>query len=185
MKITGYDADGRRKYLNKKENKEFRAAAEALPLERAAFCLTIYFTGCRISEALDIRGNDVEWDCDVITFRCLKKRGKKVNRRLPIPAFITKQLRTIVELENEKIWNFSRTTAWRIVKKTMANAGISGVHATAKGLRHSFGVRGVIKRVPVHLLCNWMGHSHSSTTAIYLDVKGDEELEMIQRTWED
>jgi len=184
MKHTAYDVEGRRKYLNRKENHKFCAAVESLSPERAGFCLTIYFTGCRISEALALSVDDVEWESEVIRFKTLKQREKKVSRRIPIPNKLTGQLAEIVKDRGDgKIWNFSRTTAWRIVKKAMREAKIEGIQATAKGLRHGFGVRGAVKAIPINVLRNWMGHADIATTIIYLDIIDDEELEMIRRTW--
>ena len=77
----------------------------------------------------------------------------------------------------------SRTTAWRTVKRVMRKAGIDGIRATTKGLRHGFGVRGVLGKVPVSVIQRWMGHSDPETTAIYLAVMDDEERELIKRTW--
>ena len=65
----------------------------------------------------------------------------------------------------------------------MKAADISGVHTTAKGLRHGFGVRSALGRVPLSPIQNWMGHANSTTTAIYLDVQDEEERALIERTW--
>ncbi len=65
----------------------------------------------------------------------------------------------------------------------MIDAGIDGVHATVKGLRHAFGVRGALGKVPLSVIQRWMGHSDPTTTAIYLAVRDDEERALIRRTW--
>jgi integrase len=53
--MSAYDAEGRRKYLSREEGKKFVGKAAQLPREKALFCLTIYYTGCRISEAVNLR----------------------------------------------------------------------------------------------------------------------------------
>ena len=151
---------------------------------RRLLCLTIYFTGCRISEALALAGDDIDSSHAVIRILCLKKRGKAETRRVPVPVSLAEELPTLArESENAKLWAYSRTTAWRIIKEVMEAAGIEGIHATAKGLRHGFGVRGAMGKVPVNVIQRWMGHSDPSTTAIYLAVRDDEERELIKRTW--
>ena len=65
----------------------------------------------------------------------------------------------------------------------MDECEIAGIHATTKGLRHGFGVRGALAKIPLNLLQLWFGHSQSTTTAIYLDVRDDEERTLMQRTW--
>jgi|SRR5579862_4043830 len=179
-----YDAEGRRKYLSRAEGQNFLQCAALLPRQNALFCLTIYYTGCRISEALALRYQDIDPEMNVILIRCLKKRGRKETRRVPVPEFLVKELMEVsTTAEGESIWLFSRTTGWRVIKGVMKAARISGVHATTKGLRHGFGVRGAMVHIPVSLIQNWMGHSDPSTTAIYLAVKDEEERELIEKTW--
>ncbi|MCB1094525.1 MAG: site-specific integrase [Verrucomicrobiae bacterium] len=184
MKPGAYDAQGRRKYLNKNENRKFLKEADSLCPAESSFCLTLYYSGCRISEALSLTVNDIDWETHVIRFRSLKKRDKVVIRRVPIPASLSKKLKSLEPgTDDLRLWQFSRSTGWRIVKSVMKKAQITGIHATAKGLRHGFGVRGAMERIPVHLLRDWMGHADISTTAIYLDIRDEEERELIKRTW--
>lgn len=185
MEMTAYDAEGRRKYLNSRENERFLRASQQLPEDQAAFCLTIYFTGCRITEALNLTGADIETDSGVIVIRSLKKRHRSHIRRLPIPADLAEALRVLNgEHPDQRLWDYSRTTAWRIIKEVMKNAKISGPQATAKGLRHAFGVRGAMNQIPLTVIQKWMGHSALKTTAIYLDVQEEEQRKLIARTWE-
>ena len=181
---SAYDYEGRRKYLSKTEGGSFLQNAVALQKPEALFCLTIYYTGCRISEALALRRQDVDGEAKVILIRSLKKRQKREIRRIPVPEFLVTELLCLsIPNPDKPIWRFSRTTGWRIIKSVMKAAQISGIHATAKGLRHGFGVRGAMMQIPTHLIQNWMGHSDASTTAIYLAVKDDEERALIEKTW--
>lgn len=182
--MSAYDASGRRKYLSRDEGKKFLSQAALLPRPLAFFCLTIYYTGCRISEAIALKPSDIDADVNVIRIRSLKKRGKVEIRRIPVPEFLAKGLLEIGRDSNQKpIWRFHRTTGWRTIKKVMAAAGISGIHATTKGLRHGFGVRGALEQIPVSVIRDWMGHADSETTAIYLAVRDEEERELMGRTW--
>lgn len=131
-----------------------------------------------------MRRQDVDSDAKVICFRSLKKRQRKEIRRIPAPEFLIAGISAIAPPNAEKpVWSFARTTGWRIIKKVMNAAQISGIHATTKGLRHGFGVRGAMKQIPTSLIQSWMGHSDPSTTAIYLDVKDEEERTLIRKTW--
>lgn len=181
---TAYDIEGRRKYLSAEEGRKFIQHAVNLPKREALFCLAIYYTGCRISEALALRRQDVDPEMNAIRIRTLKKRDKREIRRLPIPTFLVGGLLGIAQWdESSLLWPFSRTTGWRVIKSVMRNAKISGIHATTKGLRHGFGVRGAMMRIPPNVIQQWMGHADISTTAIYLAVKDDEERELIEKTW--
>ena len=79
----------------------------------------------------------------------------------------------------------SRPTAYRLVKRVMARAGITGKQATGKGLRHGFGVAMVTgdKPLPIHILSRLMGHSDTQTTEVCLQVVGQEVLQMVAESW--
>ncbi len=184
QRMTVHNEEGQRKYLSRDEGRRFRQAAVGLPLEKALFCLTIYYTGCRISEALNLCSRDIDDELKIIRFQSLKKRGRKEIRRLPVPESLVLQLiRLRAQAPEDRLWNFCRSTGWRMIKEIMRTTGISGIHATAKGLRHGFGVRSAMEQIPVSVIRDWMGHADAETTAIYLAVKDDEERELISRTW--
>lgn len=180
---SAYDATGRRKYLTRLEGKRFLNDIRALPCSERLFSLTLFYTGCRISEALNLKISDIDAKSGVLLITTLKKRGRIVVRRVPVPKSLAKELKAVAAHSDGRIWKFSRSTGWRSVKTAMKRGGIEGIHATAKGLRHGFGVRCALKQIPVTLIQKWMGHSDLGTTAIYLAVKDDEERELIQKTW--
>ncbi len=102
-------------------------------------------------------------------------RGIPDVRRIPIRLdreFGVRDAQRDPDLANERIWTWSRTTAWRRVKEIMAAAGISGTPAMPKGLRHGFGVNAFQSNVPPHLVQRWLGYASLRTTAIYGDVVG-------------
>lgn len=184
MKSGAYDAKGKRKYLNRGENMRFLEVLSALPDRDELYFLVLYYTGCRVSEALALRRQDFESDTGVVIFTSLKKRRQIERRRVPVPnELITRITDYFPESENEPVWDFSRTTAWRRMKYIMARAQICGIHATCKGLRHGFGVRCSAKQIPITQISTWMGHSNVESTAIYLDVRDEEERALITRTW--
>ena len=81
---------------------------------------------------------------------------------------------------NQPLRSMSRPTAYRLVKRVMARAGITG-----KGLRHGFGVAMVTgdKPLPIHMLSRLMDHSDTQTTEIYLQVVGQEVRQLVAETW--
>jgi integrase len=188
--LSLYGRDGRRKYLTSAERTLFVGAA--LAHQRCAvttLALVVAYTGCRISEALQLRSSAIEQREAFIAIFSLKKRGKIVIREVPIPVFLVKLLVETHNLEaappDAKLWTWSRSRAWWLIKDVMRDAGIDGgVHATCKGLRHGFAIHALRCGVPINLVSRWLGHASLATTAIYLDALGDEERAFAERMWQ-
>ncbi len=184
-----YDHAGQRKYLTAAERDRFLDAAAACSDRKVhTLCLVIAHTGCRISEALALTAARIQREAAIVSFISLKKRTKFAVREIPVPIQVIQALDEAHHLgeidADRRLWEMGRTTAWRAVKSVMIAAGITQRKAaTAKGLRHGFGVRAVQRGVPLNLIQRWMGHADISTTAIYTDVQGPEEREIAERMW--
>jgi integrase len=189
-----YDAQGRRKYLTAAELEAFlQAAEEAEDRAVRTFCCTLAYTGCRISEALALTADRVDLKEGTLIFESLKKRRRGLYRAIPAPPALLRTLELVHDLRVVQkrrdggkrllLWTWARNTAWRHVGAVMRGAGISGPHATPKGLRHGFGVKAVTSGVPLHTLQQLLGHAHLSTTAIYADAQGPEQRQLVARMW--
>jgi integrase/recombinase XerD len=188
-----YDRNGHRKYLTPAERADFLRAAAAMPPLILTFCGTLVHGGCRISEALALTADRVDPGDGVLVFESLKKRRKGVYRAVPVPPDFLDRLRLVHDLElvhqgedrgrGVRLWPWSRTTAWRRVSEVMEAAGLGGIHATPKGLRHGFGIKAVTSEVPLNMTQKWLGHSRIATTAIYTNAMGPEEKQIAERMW--
>lgn len=187
-----FTTDGKRKYLTATERQEFLREAAKGARELRTFCAVLVHTGCRISEALSLTPEHIDFSEGVIIFESLKKRKKGIFRAVPVPPPLIDALDLVHDIRKKKrsraksapIWDFSRVTAWRRVKEVMDSAGIvDGPWATAKGLRHGFGVEAVSKGIPLNMLQKWLGHAQLSTTAIYANAVGEEEKNIAARMW--
>ncbi|MCG5539542.1 tyrosine-type recombinase/integrase, partial [Halorhodospira sp. 9622] len=181
MRETLYDATGRRKYLTASERSRFLDAAQRADRETRTLCLTLAYTGCRLSEALALTADRVDLADQVIVFESLKKRRRGHYRAVPVPGDVLNALDLAHDLRalqragraaRTRIWPWTRVTGWRRVTSVMHDASVHGPHATPKGLRHAFGVQAVSSGVPLNLLQRWLGHAQLSTTAIYADAQG-------------
>ncbi|MDR3489801.1 MAG: tyrosine-type recombinase/integrase [Bradyrhizobium sp.] len=183
--LSLYAADGQRKYLNADERRRFLAAAQLAPPKTRTLCLTMAYLGCRISEALGLTGGDVQTTEGIVSIRCLKKRGKLVVREVPMPPALIEELARVhlLDLPRALLWPWGRTTAWRLIKTVMSEAGIHSLPATPKGLRHGFGVHAVMCGVPLNIIQKWLGHADIASTAIYTNVLGPEERAIASRMW--
>ncbi len=182
-----FDRQGRRKYLVSSERKRFFHAAMEGPLADSVFANLLLHSGCRISEALAVCPQHIDVEEQFVVFRTLKKRGRIHIRAVPVPRDFWKRALLMVGRDNtssaEPIWRWSRSTAWRKVKRIMARAGIEGVHASPKGLRHGFAVEALAKGAPLTLVKTWLGHSRLESTQVYTQVMGAEERAYAERMW--
>lgn len=184
-----YDRTGQRKYLNEDERRRFIDAAYVATPAVRTFCLTLIFTGCRLSEALELRPSNIDVASGLVSVRSLKKRGKLVVRLIPVPPALLDEVARVhslddLETSHNRLWPWGRTRAWQLVKAVMAEARIADLPASPKGLRHAFGVHAVLSGVPITIVQKWLGHEDVATTAIYTNVLGPEERAIAARMWD-
>jgi integrase/recombinase XerD len=188
-----FGTDGSRKYLNATEQRRFRKAVNNLPAKQRLFCIVLSLSGGRISEVLALTPAAVDAAGGTITLRTLKQRKDRVFRQIPLPRKVINELSQRFSLtqtaldparRNRRLWPWSRTTAWRVVKRAMTAAGVVGLAASPKGLRHTFGVSAFQGMAPPHLVQRWLGHASLRTTAIYGQVSGKEERQFAARMWD-
>lgn len=138
-----------------------------------------------------LRGERVDFDEYTLTFESLKKRQLGVFRSVPVPASLIDTLDLVhglLELaphqKNKTLGSWSRMTAYRKIKAVMKAAGIEGIKATPKGLRHAFGIAANQKGIQLNMVAKWLGHADIKTTAIYSEAVGEEERNVALRLWE-
>ena len=188
-----HDQAGGRKYLTREEHIRFLLAADQAPRDVRAFCHTLGWSGCRISEALALTAERVDVTLGTVTFETLKKRKTGVFRSVPVPPALLEALDMVHGVREGqakrgrghgvRLWPWSRMTGWRAVHAVMVAAKLDGPHASPKGLRHGFGVAAVTAGIPLNLVQKWLGHAQLSTTAIYADAVGAEEKDIASRMW--
>ncbi|MGD1978629.1 MAG: site-specific integrase [Akkermansiaceae bacterium] len=186
------DKRGRRKYLNSKERKAFFRTIQNWPWpEFRIYCLVLFYTGCRPSEALNLRAENIDASNQTVTFATLKQRIQNGEtpryRTLPVPQSLIRELdamnRQSQRSERDRVFAFSRATGWRHMKTVMESAGVKGIQATSKGLRHGFALACVSAGIPIETVRKFLGHRSLKNTMIYLDILGDEERQFLRKTW--
>lgn len=183
-----YDLNGNRKYLTASERTAFIRSAQRASPKVETFCLMLVYTGARISEALALTPSRIDTEAQSIVIESLKKRSRGIYRAVPVPDFLLTQLEEVHDLQHaepsQRLWEWSRTTAWLRVKEIMRDANISSTWAMPKALRHGFGVVGVADaNVPLNMMQKWLGHARIETTAIYANAVGREERAIAERMW--
>ncbi len=163
-----------------------------LPTERRLFAEVLAWSGARVSEVLALNARSFDLDAGVVIIVTLKRRAFSI-RQVPLPPQLMQRLNVYFGLSrlqgdevssSTRLWAFCRMTAWRIIKQVMTLAKITGRQASPKGLRHGFGVAALQCGVPITLVQRWMGHARLSTTAIYLNVSGPEEVALAKKLWQ-
>lgn len=194
-----YDpATSERKYLNREERAAFLEATQRQEQKTKFYCQLLYYTGCRLSEALEVSFDRFDYDKQGVYIRTLKQKkqdGQPSQRRRfnELPESYLNELhgffmamrgkRKHEVAAAERIWPVSTRMANNYVATVMQAAGISGKKASSRGLRHSMGVMLVLEKVPVNVIGKVLGHSAIKNTLIYLDIVGDDRRDLVTKIW--
>jgi integrase len=186
-----YAPGGGRKYLNRAERQRALSAMAGLEPDQALFALTLAWTGARVSEVLALSPQSFQLESGLVALRTLKRRKYSV-REVPIPPWLMAALdrhfgisaaQKNADTARRRLWPRHRVTGWRIIKHAMMLSQLVGRNACPRGLRHSFGVGALQAGIPLNLLQRWLGHARISTTALYADAAGPEELAFAEQFW--
>lgn len=178
-----FDQSGRRRYCTIDERNAFLKVAKKEETEEAYALLSLLaFTGCRVSEALALTPTSVDHGAEAVVIETLKRRKAGVFRAVPLPSGCLTLLSGLSA--KPKLWSYSRSTAWRIVKRNMARAGVQGPMACPKGLRHSYAIANLQLGVPVTQVQEWLGHANITTTQLYAQALGPEERALAAKFWQ-
>src|SRR5215212_2640421 len=80
-----HDATGHRLYLTAAERAAFLVAAQHFPRKVRTLCVILHDTGCRISEALSLTTDRVDFSGKAVVFETLKKHKRGLFRTVPVP----------------------------------------------------------------------------------------------------
>lgn len=197
-----YNQENRRLYLNAEERQRFIDTADLQVDHIRAFCLTLLYTGCRLSEARELTTQSLQGAEQRLAIRSLKKSDQHHIREIPVPVALCQSLlqlaahsaqsnpeHTDQNQNNEWLWQSAtgaqvdRITAYRWIKMVMSEANVTGPQARPKGLRHAYAIHAIGCGIPLNMVQKWMGHADIKTTAIYANAVGVEELELAERMW--
>lgn len=181
-----FSRDGTRKYLTQSERTAFIKTAHKADDEIKLLCLILAYTGCRLSEAVSLSPKMIDLGNCALTFETLKRRSKGVYRQVPISPDLLYLLTEWVHAKpfnRGSLFSIHRQTGYRWVAQVMKAAGIKGVYANSRGLRHGFAVASIEVGIPITLVQKWLGHASLTTTAIYTNVIGEQERNFAKLLW--
>ena len=141
----------------------------------------LYGTGLRISEMLDLKLTDVDFENCIV--RCYGKGSKE--RIVPIGEYIIDSLNNYLEngrnklINSKKIFDFlflnsrgsriSRFSFFKILKRLLAEKGIKK-DVSPHSLRHSFATHMLENGADLRSIQELLGHSDIATTRIYTHI---------------
>lgn len=104
----------KKKITSLMEYQDFKEKIQYLPLARQAFLTILFFSGCRVSEALALTSDDIRCTNDTVYVTFFRLKGSKQTDPIPLPK-IDALLWLCGQVKD--LFPFSRTTVWRFVKK--------------------------------------------------------------------
>jgi len=143
---------------------------------------TLYATGCRATEVVNLRPSDLDLRGGLA--RCVGKGNKE--RWVPLgaravsavsaymttdrPFLVSRHPETATVLVSKSGRPLSRTGLWRIVKQHARAAGLKG-DVSPHTLRHSFATHLLAGGADLRAVQEMLGHSSIATTQIYTRVE--------------
>lgn len=121
----------------------------------------LWRSGVRVTEAINLTKEKIDFDNYLITVRWLKSR-KYHERVLPMHPELRNllQLYTATMKHDEKVFPLSRQRVWQLTKKHF--------NGHPHQFRHSFAVNWLFCKGDVYILNRILGHSKIQTTLRYL-----------------
>ena len=143
-------------------------------IKHKAIMMTIYSSGLRISEAINLKINDI--DSKRMQIRVEQGKGKK-DRYTLLSGKTLEVLRKYFREYKPRVWLFegqkgeqySARSIQAILKFALSKTGISK-HVTVHTLRHSFATHLLEHGTDLRYIQSLLGHENSKTTEIYTHI---------------
>jgi integrase/recombinase XerD len=169
--------------LSRDEERQLIAHAYRVQGTRGLLIKTLFQTGARVSEFVNIKVNDVFFDEQMILIA--KAKGGK-SRYVPILPQLAQELRTHLGhrttgslFETVRHTPYSPRRIQQIIKETAANARITK-RVYPHLLRHSVATTLLERGMPIEQLQKFLGHAKLETTQIY----AESSAEMIKASYQ-
>jgi len=158
--------------LAREEETRLIAHAYRMKGERGLFIKTLFQTGARVSEFVNIKVEDVFFEEQMILIT--KAKGGK-SRYVPILPELAQELRTHLGqrtvgylFETNRATCYSSRRIQQIVKETATQAEITK-HVYPHLLRHSVATTLLERGMPIEQIQKFLGHSKLETTQLYAE----------------
>lgn len=142
---------------------------------------TLYSTGCRISEMLNIKIKDVKWDLPQPECKVIGK-GNKEGTVYFSPRSVSVLRKYLKNRRNESEYLFcndrgggqmSKENAEKIFRSLRERSGLQDKRLTPHTMRHTMGTAAV-QVAPIEIVRDLLRHSDINTTMIYAETSKEE-----------
>lgn len=157
-----------------------------LPHKYAVLFDVLYYTGCRISEGIQIRWIDIVET--TIVLRKSNTKGKSSTREIPVPQTLIDE---IYKLPNEGAFIFSGRSGQGHIHRTSATYHLSYA-CKSLGLENQFSSHGYRRtaitrlhknNVPLKVIMKISGHTSLGALQRYIDVDDEEVVAAVRNLW--
>lgn len=134
--------------------------------------ITLWRTGCRVSEVINIKKKDVDFKNNLIRITWLKSR-KWRERVIPLQKGLKELLSiycTTLTME-DRLFPYSRQNVLKITKKWL--------QVSPHKIRHSYTINLIRQGVQIQDLQKLLGHKNINTTMVYYSVSPEQLKEKI------
>jgi integrase/recombinase XerD len=170
--------------LSREEERQLIAHAYRVPGTRGLLIKTLFQTGARVSELVNIKTNEVFFEEQMILISQAKGGKSRCVLILPQPA---QELRTHLGnrttaylFETVQHTQYSPRRIQQIIKETAADADITK-RVYPHLLRHSVATTLLERGMPIEQIQKFLGHSKLETTQIYAESSAEMIKESYQR----
>lgn len=182
--------NNRSRYLTHEESEKLLEALKKKSLQVYRFAVLSLDTGCRFSEAANLRWKDIDTDRGVINYRDAKKAGSTKSRTVPMTTRVKDLFELMTPGEKQEIifpdkkGNVQRKIShsfYRCVNDLKLNEDVTDPREKIvfHSLRHSYASRLVMAGVGLYLVQKLLGHSNSSVTERYSHLSNDSLAEAV------
>ncbi len=153
---------------------EIKAAREHATAQGRILIGLLWGTGCRISEALDLRVANLDANYRTVQLVTLKRK-KPMSRIVPVlgDEYFPQLLgwcHTNQRYGADRVFTWRRAYASRMITAALVAAGVERGRARPHAIRHGHAVHAIKNRTPLNHIQRMLGHASLMTTGIYLQV---------------
>ncbi len=184
--------NNRRRYLTGEESESLLVCLKQKSFQVYCLSLLSLDTGCRFSEAAQLRWGQIDTDNGVITYIDTKKLGGTKIRTVPMTARIRELFESMARgQKNDLMFPDTKGNVHREISKTFSkcvnelklNDGVTDrrYRVVYHSLRHTYASRLVMAGVGLYLVSKLMGHSSIAVTERYAHLSQDSLAEAVSR----